>query len=166
MLRDVRSIIRLAPKNLSGYNPFSKAMESMIKVMRFAKLGGLGTNWVIPTTLAAFESYQAYGTSDFGKTNAVGVGKVSGGLLGAWAGYGTCNLVLGAETAGTSVFWCAVIVGGVYGYGLSETGGQISGKIYDLATARLAQGLGTSGNQAMLQELVKSQQCTIPTLGN
>lgn len=45
------------------------------------------------------------------------VGSIGGGAAGgALAAYGVCNIVLGLETAGTSLLWCAIIVGGAGGF--------------------------------------------------
>jgi len=53
------------------------------------------------------------------------VGSVSGGMLGGTAAaYGTCNLLFGLETAGTSLLWCAVVAGAAGSYGGSKLGGE------------------------------------------
>ncbi|WP_161787302.1 hypothetical protein [Endozoicomonas numazuensis] len=64
------------------------------------------------------------------------VGSIIGGMSGGyWAAYGTCNLVFGLETAGTSLLWCTVVAGAVGGYGGSKligSFGEAAGnKIYE-----------------------------------
>ena len=56
------------------------------------------------------------------------VGSVGGGALGGYlAAYGLCNMVLGLETAGTSLLWCAIVAGGTGGYFGSQAGGKVFG---------------------------------------
>ncbi len=51
-------------------------------------------------------------------------GSVFFGGAGAWAAYGTCNLLLGPETLGTSLLWCGIVFAGAGGYMGSQHGGQ------------------------------------------
>ena len=60
-------------------------------------------------------------------------GSLLGGSMGAAGGYAMCNLVFGLETAGTSLLWCAFVVGGAGGYlGGREFGeaGQVTGTAF------------------------------------
>ncbi len=58
------------------------------------------------------------------------VGSIGGGVAGGYlAAYGVCNMVLGLETAGTSLLWCAIIVGGTGGYFGSQIGGKKIGDV-------------------------------------
>lgn len=138
--RDVRRFLRVAPQSLSGYNPFSRGLASMAKVAKLAHLGGVATTWLIPTGLALYDSAQAWGTDAFGRVTAGGAGKVLGGVAGAPAAYGTCNLILGYPTAGTSLFWCALIVGAPAGMLLSGTGGIVGEGIYDAVSWKIPSG--------------------------
>ncbi len=53
-------------------------------------------------------------------------GSIGGGMLtGSAAAYATCNLLFGLETAGTSLLWCAVVVGAAASYGGSKYGGDL-----------------------------------------
>ena len=61
---------------------------------------------------------------------------VGGGLGGFLAPYLTCNLILGLETAGTSMLWCGLIAGGAGAYGggtlfgmAGESGGELIYKV-------------------------------------
>ena len=51
-------------------------------------------------------------------------GSIVGGSLGASIGYGLCTVVFGLPSGGTSLVWCAVVVGGGVGYGLSQNIGS------------------------------------------
>lgn len=63
----------------------------------------------------------------FNETGRV-AGSVSGGALGGYAvSYLTCNLLLGIETAGTSLLWCTIIAGAAGFYGGSKVGGHVLG---------------------------------------
>ena len=44
------------------------------------------------------------------------VGSVGGGAIGGWAAYGTCNLLFGLESGGTSLLWCGIVAAGAGGY--------------------------------------------------
>ena len=52
------------------------------------------------------------------------VGSVGGGAAGGIIGYGLCSLAFGIQTAGTSLLWCGVVVGGAGGL----TGGIYTSK--------------------------------------
>jgi hypothetical protein len=51
-------------------------------------------------------------------------GSIVGGSVGGYAAYVGCNILFGVESAGTSLFWCAVIAGSASGY----VGGKYGGK--------------------------------------
>lgn len=63
-------------------------------------------------------------------------GSVGGGTFGGLAAaYGTCNLLFGLESAGTSLLWCGIVVGAAGGYFGGKYGGDITGafgeKLYE-----------------------------------
>ena len=58
------------------------------------------------------------------------VGSVGGGYSGGLlAAYGTCNLLFGLETAGTSLLWCGIVVGVTGGYFGGKYGGEFTGEL-------------------------------------
>ncbi len=129
-----KQVLRLAPKNLGQYNPFSTVLGKYANVVKGAKLAGVGLSIAIPVGIAGYKSAQAYGTPEFGRVTAGGIGNVAGGLMGSAIGYGACTFIFAAPTAGTSVFWCGILVGGVVGMGLSS-GLQSAGEgVYDAVT--------------------------------
>jgi hypothetical protein len=162
--KEVRNIIRLAPKSLSTYNPFSESLKQYTKVIRSAsKVGGI-TTWAIPTAEGIYDSYQAYGTDKFGNTVAKSSGKVLGGAAGTALGYAACNLVFGVPSAGTSLFWCGIVAGAAGGMLLSAGGGEVAGRLYDSATTNHVGGHPVMSNVEMNQ-LLHMEQCRIPQLG-
>ncbi|MBL4608565.1 MAG: hypothetical protein JKY01_12160 [Pseudomonadales bacterium] len=67
-------------------------------------------------------------------------GSVFGGSLGGYAAYVGCNILFGVESAGTSLFWCSLVVGagaGFYGAKSIGTLGEAGGKeIYKLSSIK------------------------------
>lgn len=63
----------------------------------------------------------AYQTS---QSVAKSAGLAAGGMAGGYAGYLLCNAIFSVETAGTSVFWCALVVVGVAAAGVSYGGAE------------------------------------------
>lgn len=67
-------------------------------------------------------------------------GKVTGGILGGWAGgfvgYSACNLLFGVESLGSSLLWCGIVAGGAGGYGGAKIGSglgeRVSSEIYEV----------------------------------
>ncbi len=49
-------------------------------------------------------------------------GSIVGGMAAATAAYWGCSLVFAGPSAGTSLLWCGIIVGGAAGYGGSQAG--------------------------------------------
>jgi hypothetical protein len=151
---EVRKLLRIAPKSVSTYQPFSQVLRRFATVTKHASHAGAAFSVVIPTAVATYNSYEAYGTPKFGRVTAQGVGSVTGGLFGSAAGYVACNLVFGAPSAGTSVFWCGILAGGAAGMLLSNGLGAGAGAIYDAFS-------GTSPAPAVPNE---SDRCTIPAV--
>jgi hypothetical protein len=67
-------------------------------------------------------------------------GSILGGSLGGYAAYVGCNILFGLESAGTSLFWCSLVVGAGTGYyggksigTLGEAGGE---EIYKLRNSK------------------------------
>lgn len=131
IMSEVRKIVRISPAALKSYNPFSTVLGKYAGVVKYAGHAGTVFSVAIPVTLAGIDSYKAYGTSEFGRTNAKGIGSVGGGLLGSAVGYGVCNLVFGLPSGGTSLFWCSVVVGAGAGIGLSKGLSSVSEAAYD-----------------------------------
>ena len=52
-------------------------------------------------------------------------GSTLGGMAGAGAAYGLCNLAFGFFSAGTSLLWCGIVAGGAGGLAGGATGGAI-----------------------------------------
>ncbi len=44
--------------------------------------------------------------------------------MGFAAAYGTCNVLFGLESAGTSLLWCGIVAGVVGGYAGGKYGGE------------------------------------------
>lgn len=60
-------------------------------------------------------------------------GSIAGGIGGgAVASYYICNVALGLETLGTSIFWCALIVGGAGAIIGGKTGSLVEDKFNDV----------------------------------
>ncbi len=51
-------------------------------------------------------------------------GSIGGGALGGLLAYGGCNIVFGAPSAGTSLFWCSLVVGAGTGFVGGKYGGS------------------------------------------
>lgn len=162
--REVRNLIRLAPKSLSTYNPFSESLKQYTKVIRSASRVGGMTTWAIPTAEGIYDSYKAYGTDQFGKTVAKSSGKVLGGAAGTALAYGACAAVFAVPSGGTSLFWCGVVAGAAGGYFLGEWSGSAAGYLFDAATTT-----HTGGHSVMskveMEQLLQVEQCKIPALG-
>lgn len=131
VMGEVRKVVRLSPKSLSGYNPFSNVISRYGNVVRHAGNAGKLFSVAIPTSIAVYDSYQAYGTPEFSRVSARGAGNVAGGLAGSAVGYFACNLVFGAPSAGTSLFWCAIVAGGAAGMVMGQGGSMLGEKIHD-----------------------------------
>lgn len=53
-------------------------------------------------------------------------GSIFGGALGGrLAAYGTCNILFGLESVGTSFIWCSVVAGAAGGYAGAKVGGGV-----------------------------------------
>ncbi|WP_231854959.1 hypothetical protein [Photobacterium profundum] len=52
------------------------------------------------------------------------VGSIGGGAFGGLLAYGGCNIVFGAPSAGTSLFWCSLVVGAGAGFVGGKYGGS------------------------------------------
>ena len=153
VLGEVRRLLRLAPRSVSGYQPFSQVLGKYASVVKNAGHAGTALSVVIPTSIAAYNSYEAYGTPRFGRVTAEGVGNVLGGLGGAAFGYAACNVVFALPSGGTSLFWCGIVVGGAAGLGLSNLGQKMSGAIYDRVTGLDDRALPS-----------RSEACTVPAV--
>lgn len=130
--KDVRGVLRISPRSISTFNPFSTALRDYARVIRLAKYAGVVTTWVIPTAIGIKDSYDAYGTDEFGVTVARSTGNVLGGAAGTVAGYAACNLILGGPTFGTSLFWCGIGVGAGLGIVGGSVGGDLGGGLYGI----------------------------------
>lgn len=134
------------------------------KVIKFAGRSGTVFTWVIPSAIAGYESYQAYGTDKFGETAAGGAGRVVGGVGGSAAAYAICAASFAGPSAGTSIFWCTVVLGTGLGMAFSSTGEAIGKGTYRSFTHK-----GSNGGPVdprLLKELMRSQMCTIPKVGS
>lgn len=153
VLGDVRRLLRLSPRSAAGYQPFSQVLGKYSNVVKNAGRAGTVFSIAIPTAIAAYKSYEAYGTPQFGHVTAEGVGNVLGGLGGSAVGYAACNLVFGVPSGGTSLFWCGIVVGGAAGILLSKVGEKGVGALYDTATGFDASTIPS-----------QSEACTVPAL--
>lgn len=135
LIKDARRMLRLSPKSLSVYNPFSGALAEYSRVARMAKYGGTVTTWIIPTAIGISDSIQAYGTDQFGVTVSKSAGNVAGGALGTLAGYAVCNVFFAAPSAGTSLFWCGVVAGSAAGMGMGALGSTVGEFIYNSSSS-------------------------------
>lgn len=152
VLGEVRRLLRLAPRSVGSYQPFSQVLAKYGNVVKNAGRAGAVFSVLIPTAIAAVKSYDAYGTPAFGHVTAEGVGNVAGGLGGAAVGYLACNAVFGVPSGGTSLFWCGIVAGGAAGLLFSKAGEVTTGWLYDKAT----------GYEAPLPQ--ESKACTVPAL--
>jgi len=72
------------------------------------------------------------------KTSFTEGGRLTGSVIGGSAGgflaaYGTCNLIFGLKSAGTSLLWCGIVAGAVGGY----AGGKYGGEAVEVAGEKL-----------------------------
>lgn len=65
----------------------------------------------------------------FTETGAAVGGLAGGSVGGELATYGTCTILFGLPSGGTSFFWCAIVAGGVGGY-VGGKGGAYAGKYF------------------------------------
>lgn len=59
-------------------------------------------------------------------------GSTAGGMAGAWASYGACNLLFTVVSGGTSLFWCGIVAAGAGGYFSGKYIGKAGEKIGDI----------------------------------
>jgi hypothetical protein len=125
--RQIRAITVRNASRIELLRPHFETIGKRAKLLRNAGVAFIALDAVL--TYATVQEFCA--TSDsasctqqtYRQTGGF-IGRVGGGAVGAGVGYGACNLVLGAPTAGTSLLWCGIIVGGV-GYAGSEAVGGL-----------------------------------------
>lgn len=118
---------------ISSVGQLQKNYQTLIKVSKtFSRLGyvAIGVEVMGGVANIAEVCTSLPGSADCAKTKFTETGKVTGsiggGMLGgSAAAYGTCNLLFGLESAGTSLLWCAVVAGAVGAYGGSKYGGKL-----------------------------------------
>ncbi|WP_153039233.1 hypothetical protein [Microbulbifer sp. Q7] len=110
----------------------------------FARLGYIAIGLEVVGGYANIQRVctQASGSVLCAKTKYTESLKVGGSVVGGVAGgglaaYGTCNLLFGLETAGTSLLWCGLLVGAAGSYVGSKSlgkGGEVLGEfVYERA---------------------------------
>ncbi|MEX2340491.1 MAG: hypothetical protein WD609_18155 [Aquisalimonadaceae bacterium] len=105
-----------------GVRDFKGHFNRLHTVNRYFRFGGYATIGIdaMLTASTISEACHAGDERHCLRTSVVEtgglVGRVGGGIAGAALGYGACNAVLGGPTWGTSVVWCALVVGGTGSY--------------------------------------------------
>ena len=132
------------PGTVTNIPNFAKNYETVAKMSRNLKrVGYLG---IVLTGVDSLSNIQKACTvgddgqcrkSKYTETGKA-VGSIGGGFLSGALAYGACNIIFGAPTAGTSLFWCSLVVGG----GAGIVGGNYGG----------------SGGQYLGEEIYKSQR--------
>ncbi|MBB5212109.1 hypothetical protein [Microbulbifer hydrolyticus] len=111
--------LRNAAKNFARLGYVAIGLEVLGGYVNIQKVCTQGSNSERCVKTRYSESFKAGGSV---------VGGVAGGGLAA---YGTCNLLFGLETAGTSLLWCGLVVGAAGSYVGSKSlgkGGEVLGE--------------------------------------
>jgi len=116
-----------------GIRDFRGHFEHLRKISRYLRHGGLVTIGIDgmftgDTITRACKDGDARDCRKSAVVESSGLaGRVSGGAVGASLGYVACNAVLAGPTVGSSLFWCALVVGGAGGL----IGSQKLGKVFE-----------------------------------
>ena len=131
--------------NVTNIEGFSKNYDKVAKLSKTLKGAGyVGIALDIGHSGVKIHEACTIGTDqECTKTSFKEGGRLTGSVIGGAGGgfasaYITCNLLLGLETAGTSLLWCGIIAGIAGGYAggkYAGTGGEWMGdKIYETTT--------------------------------
>ena len=114
--------------DVPGFDKNLRKTAQLSKVLRGAGYVGIAldvgqSGLKIHEACTAGTDQQCAGTSF--KEGGRLTGSVIGGSFGGFAAaYGTCNLVFGLESAGTSLLWCGIVAGVAGGYFGGKHGGK------------------------------------------
>jgi len=126
------------PGNVTDIPGFSKNYDKVAKLSKTLKGAGyVGIALDVGQSGVKIHEACTVGTDkECTKTSFKEGGRLAGSVGGGYVGgiasaYITCNLVLGIETAGTSLLWCGIIAGVAGGYAGGNVGGSVVGELGD-----------------------------------